>query len=171
MNIDNICTKSIGMDVIIRIFSTIICFYFVHKYYSNNNYIYLLLPVLLTILDFTDNTVQYISSKKYNVSKDQCIHTFLYQSLDKITDILSYILVWYLFDKSHNILMLIIIRIIGVIFFISCKKSFYLILFPDLIKEYMLCKYFNMDKNFPYIIIFKIIFEFYYHTYKNLPVY
>lgn len=172
MNIKDICNKSILIDFIIRIILSIITFYLLKQYYSENKYLYLIIPFLLIILDLTDNITQFIFSKLYNFSKDICTHTFLYQSLDKIVDLLSYICIWYLFDKTQSMFILIIVRLIGILFFHQYKKSFSLMIFPDLIKEFMVYKYFNnTNNNFIYIVILKIIFEIYYHSYKNLTSY
>ena len=63
---------------------------------------------------------------------------FHYQKYDKIVDIFSYILLLFIYYDDKLLLYFIIYRLIGVILFSLTKKSIYLIIFFDFIKEYLL---------------------------------
>ena len=173
------CDNIIKNGMIIRYIVTIITFIILAIFSKNNfiiKYIYLILPLLLTLLDEVDSTDKiftrfnnYISGKKYF----SCYHLFYYQYLDKICDSFSYLLSYLflcLFFKIDNMLFLFIVyRIIGVILFYITNNSVWLIVFFDFVKEYFIYL-FIFSNNYMYIPLFvlcKISFEYYWHKIHN----
>ena len=162
----NICKKYILYGTIFRYVITIILLYILSLYYNNNiinKYFYLILPILLTLLDATDNIFTIYNNSSY------CHKTFFYQFLDKICDSVSYLLLFLFFKLDNILLYFIFYRIIGVLLFSITKNSKWLILFFDFAKEYLFY-IFLFGKNYIYMPIFiicKIVFEYYLHTKVN----
>jgi len=159
------CNTDIHNSMLIRCIITIFSLSILYLY--NNiihKYIFLILPILLTILDSIDS----LTLKKY-----KCVKTFYYQSLDKIIDSISYLLIFLFFKLDNIFLFFIFYRIIGVILFYITKKSKWLILFFDFTKE-LLLYIFIFGNNYIYLPIFiicKIIFEYSFHNIINKPDY
>ena len=128
-------------------------------------YLYLLLPIVLTILDEVDNvwTVSY--------KKNKCANTLNYQIKDKIVDTLSYIGAYYFLGLNNPLLLFFIIaRTIGAILYSFTGNPFYLVIFVDFVKEYMLYIFFIGNDNtflLPCILL-KIMFEYKYHVKRLL---
>ena len=160
------CNKRIDNGLFMRYVITILLLYLIsinmnHKIIKK--YIYLILPIILTILDEIDNifTVFY----KNNI----CTKTFHYQLQDKICDSISYLFLCLFFKFDGLLLFFILYRIIGILLFYSTKNSKWLIVYFDFVKEYLLYL-FIFGKNYtflPLFIISKIYFEYYYHTIHN----
>jgi hypothetical protein len=96
--------------------------------------------------------------------------TFLYQKLDKIVDLLSYLLIYLYFNLLSIYNIIILFRLIGVVLFYFTKNSKWLIIFPDIFKEVWIFETFISKitiYNLIIIIILKDIFEYVWHTYKN----
>jgi hypothetical protein len=168
-----ICKDAINSSMIIRIILTIISIFLLSKYkisFINNN-LYLILPILLTILDETDNINTF--NLKYKGKLNGCTKTFDYQIKDKYVDVFSYLYTNYILGLDATIYKLSIYRLIGVILFGLSGISTYLIIFFDFVKEYMLYKYVFGDINtyLPVVIILKIIFEYYFHSHVNKKQY
>ena len=100
----------------------------------------LILPLILFLLDGVDEIPPLINLGYKN--KKRACKTFRYQSLDKINDLLSYILTCIIFRLDKYFIFFIMIRTIGVSLFLKYRKVRYLILFPDFMKEYLLYRYF-----------------------------
>jgi hypothetical protein len=171
---DPICKKKIIQGSVFRFILTLITFYFIKKW-TNPKYLYIILPISLVILDSTDTIFSKLYSFKQGYYKDQCIHTFFYQSIDKINDLACYVLAWYWFDLKSDPLFLVfcILRAFGVTGFLLTKKSYPLMIFPDLFKEYLIYRYL-IPKGFnllPIVIILKIGFEIFFHTQVNQSSY
>jgi hypothetical protein len=136
---------------------------YVLKRYNIENYI--LMAVILTILDETDN----VWTKWYR--DNACTKTFYYQIQDKIMDAFSYLLFYAFFPSLHKTLFLpfLIYRIIGVVLMALTKNAVYLIIMPDFLKEYLLYLYVFKDDNtyLPTCFGLKMAFEVYYHTKVN----
>ena len=162
----NICKKTINLGAGLRFILTLVTFYLISKY-LNPSYLFLVLPVVLTLLDFTDQifSFRYSWGQGYYF-KDVCTRFFEYQITDKINDWFSYFLAWYVFKLDPMFLKFLIWRGIGVISFGLTRSSLPLIPMMDMMKEYLLFKYFspNSNKLLPLVIIGKIIFEFLLHT-------
>lgn len=168
-----VCKDAINSSMIIRIILTIISIFLLSKIRIPlvNKNLYLILPILLTILDETDNINTF--NLKYKGILNGCTKTFDYQIKDKYVDVLSYLYTNYIFESDDIIYKLSIYRLIGVILFGISGLSKYLIIFFDFVKEYMLYKYIFAD-NYTYLpiaIIFKIIFEYYFHSNVNKKQY
>lgn len=161
---DKACKKLIDNGMILRYIVTVITFYFLSLNVSTlKNYIYLILPIVLTLLDGLDNIFT-------GFDKDNnCVKSFYYQSNDKICDSISYLLLYAFFKLDFILLFFILYRVIGVILFYYTKNSSWLILFFDFAKEYLLY-FFIFGNNFvylPFFILCKIGFEYYHHTINN----
>lgn len=167
------CNDAINSSMIIRIILTIISIFLLSKNripFINNN-LYFIIPILLTILDETDNINTF--NLKYKGKLNGCTKTFDYQIKDKYVDVFSYLYTNYIFGLDNVIYKLSIYRLIGVILFGISGISKYLIIFFDFVKEYMLYKYIFGDDNtyLPIGILFKIIFEYYFHSVVNKETY
>ena len=176
----SICKKTITQGAILRIGLTFLTFWFMWVYPNSpigykSKYFYLILAFVLTILDLTDNTFSRLYSFTRGSFRDNCAQFFEYQSIDKINDLFSYFLVWYVFDLKSDPLFTIFcgLRACGVIGFIWTKKSYPLMVFPDLLKEYLIYRYFIPQgiKWLPALIIGKIGFEIYFHSQANKSSY
>jgi hypothetical protein len=172
-----ICNGLIDKGMISRYMISIFVFYILFIYCKNKcikNYIYLILPIILTLLDRTDDIfIKLFINKSNNVKHIGCTKLFNYQKSDKICDSFSYLLAYIFlivcFKQDNILLFLIIYRIVGIILFSVTKNSLWLILFFDFIKEYFIYL-FIFNNNFIYIPLFilgKIIFEYYWHTILN----
>jgi len=157
-----ICEKIVINSMIFRFTITVITFIILYKI-SDDDYIqkqlYLILPILLHLFDILDTRI-------YNI---RCCEHWIYQKLDKITDILSYILLIFMIKNDKLLHLFILYRLLGVILFVKTKNSYYLVIFFDFIKEYLIYKYiFGNNYTFIYIcIVFKIIFEYLLHIIHN----
>lgn len=179
----NKCKIYINVGMFIRTILTL-CIFYVLSFYRNNFIIthqYLLLPLILFILDLIDNVPAKIHNILHNIENGEfilkninnCFKTFHYQLLDKICDSFSYLLLFFFFKIDANILYFTIYRIIGVLLFGLSKRTFWLIIFFDFVKEYMIYLYFFMNANnyLQFFIVCKIIFEYYFHTVVNKSKY
>lgn len=164
------CNNLIANGIIVRYIATIVSFYFISLNITNkfiHNYFYLILPILLTLLDLLDGIFAKIDEIKNGINK--CTKKFYYQYNDKICDSISYLLLFWFFKLDINLLFFVIYRVIGVILFVITKDSRWLILFFDFAKEYLLYL-FLFRNNYSYIpifVLFKICYEYYYHTIHN----
>lgn len=152
----------------IRLLCTLIYLYIVSMLYIPDRHKYIIIIVGLVLLDSVDNRVD----KKCDTK------TFEYQSKDKIVDIVSYIfLLPVLKNVSAFLYFLILYRIIGVFLFIYTKKSYWLIVFFDFIKEYLFfLALVNKDQMLPEfpllpVVLLKVGFEYYHHQINNKKYY
>lgn len=122
--------------------------------------ILIILPLILSILDFADNILTF---------SNRCAQTFDYQYKDKILDIFSYFYTYSIFPLNSGILYFTIFRAVGILLFSLTRDKYWLILFFDFVKEYMLYLYLFKDnlKFLPLAIGGKIIFEYFFHTMIN----
>ena len=96
--------------------------------------------------------------------------SYMYQSIDKAVDLLTYGIIYVYLGLSHLYLYLILIRLVGISLFFLTLNSRWLILFPDLFKEVLLFDWYVAKintTNFSIIFLFKMIFEYVWHTYHN----
>ena len=94
--------------------------------------------------------------------------TFEYQVLDKINDVLAYSLV-YCMTGYDAVFYLTAYRAVGVLLFALTKKSIWLIIFFDFVKEYLLYRA-VLGTNYAFIlpaVLAKIGFEIFLHTKVN----
>lgn len=164
----DICNTKIINGIIIRYITTFIAFYFLSTNIGNilnkGKYIYLILPILLTLLDNVDNlfTIFY----KNNI----CTKTYYYQYNDKICDSISYLSLFLFFNIDKTTLIFILYRLIGVILFYVTMNKKWLIIFFDFVKEYLIYLFFfgnNYLYLLPILMLSKICFEYYYHMIHN----
>ena len=171
------CNYLTNKGMLIRYMSSLIVFYILLIHCKNSfikKYVYLILPIVLTVLDTLDGRfIKLFINKSNNIKHLRCTGLFNYQNSDKICDSFSYLLAYIFlticFKVDNILLFLILYRIIGVILFSLTKNSVWLILFFDFIKEYFIYL-FIFSNNYMYIPLFilcKIIFEYYWHTVKN----
>lgn len=161
----NDCNITIGLGAMLRILLTFITFWIILKYLNPPD-LYIVLPIALTILDQTDNIPFRINSWYQKVT---CTKQFEYQIMDKINDLASYLLAWWWFKLDRTFLVFCLWRALGVIGFGLTRQSFYLIPMMDLMKEYLVYRYFIPSGFYwlPLVIITKICFEAYFHTQIN----
>lgn len=89
------CKKYINYGMMLRIITTIIAFFILYKFIDNKfikKYLFLILPILLTLLDLED--VSWFIMYKYNGYYGGCFNTNYYQITDKIVDAISYSLLF-----------------------------------------------------------------------------
>ena len=163
----HLCKKRVDYGVYFRIISTIITFFILIKYLSNNQYLFIILAIALTILDEFDNL--FLITYKNNI----CSKSFYYQINDKMVDLFSYWLVFLFFCSNTFFLVFLIYRTIGVLLFAFTKNSIWLIIMPDILKEYLVYMflYGSNNKYLPILILGKVLFEYYYHTFHNKRIY
>ena len=163
----NICISKIKNGMIIRYITTIIAFYFLSfniKNITNGyNYIYVILPLLLTLLDNVDNIFTFFYKKNI------CTKLYYYQYNDKICDFISYLLIILFFNVDKSVIIFILYRLIGIILFYITMDSKWLIVFFDFVKEYLIYSFFFTNNLFilPFFIMLKVAFEYYYHVIYN----
>jgi hypothetical protein len=146
---------SMTFRLIVSAVSLFILSYSVPEFFLRK-YLLLILPITLTLLDFTDNLLTF---------RNGCAQTFDYQHKDKILDILTYFYTYALFPLDQNILWLTLFRTVGVALFLLTGASFWIVLFVDFVKEYMLYKYiFPTNLQYlPVAILAKYAFEWILH--------
>ena len=164
----NDCDYKAIKYALLRLLLTIVVFVAGYHLLKGTQYYLFVLVLFLILTDSVDSAFMKESHKC------RCCATFTYQLADKINDVIAYMLTLRLlvgyFPASLEILTcLVMYRLIGVILFGLTRKSVWLIIFFDFVKEFVLysaimgsnCKYI-----FPFIIA-KICFEYYHHTKVN----
>jgi hypothetical protein len=162
------CHEAISNGMILRCVLTLTCFLFI--FFKNPKYLWLILPIALTLLDLSDGVFN--KYKTDFLKEKNCLKTFEYQVVDKVVDSISYLL--FLFLKvDYTTLFFICYRILGVLLFYTTRSSVWLIVFFDFVKEHMLYMHL-FGNNYAYLLIFvvlKIAFEYYLHTFININHY
>jgi hypothetical protein len=171
------CEPLIQKGFILRNVLTLLVLFVLFFSLSNKSirkYLFLILPILLTLSDNSDNYFLYsFEDSLIPTKKSKCAKTFYYHQRDKISDSLGY--VWtYLFlffflQGDPFLLFFVLYRIVGVGFFSYTKDSSWLVLFFDFVKEYLLYL-FVFGKNFtylPFFIALKILYEYLFHSIVN----
>jgi hypothetical protein len=164
----DICNKLVTDGINIRYITTFLSFYVVALNITFlNKYLYLLLPILLTVLDGLDSI--FLLHYNYKKKNNGCKFEYYYQISDKICDSISYLLLFLFFKLDTILLLFVLYRIIGVVLFYFTKNSSWLILFFDFAKEYLLYLFIfgNNYMYLPVFILLKIGFEYYHHTITN----
>ena len=165
--------KFIQTGLLLRIVITFLTFIIVKKKNYENKKLLIIIPVLLEILDNID--CEFARLRFYlRFKKNKRCTTLFYEKLDKIVDLLSYIIVWYLFGLDDIFFIFCIWRAIGVVLFVSKGKNYFLMVAPDLMKEYLVYRYFFPSENkwLIAVILLKIMFEIRWHSknYSTNPV-
>ena len=169
------CYTYNNIGIVNRIVLTVIIYYVIYKFWykkggnktidlPKTQWFFIAFAGILTILDSSDRNW---SLGFY--SKPDCSKTFYYQITDKINDSISYLASWYVFGLDNLYLYFALFRCIGIILFGLSRNAIYLILFPDLNKEYLVYL-FLFGYNYSYIwmlVIGKMAYEYYHHTITN----
>ena len=168
----NDCETKIQKGMVIRILLSVIIISSMKK--TKSKYLFLLLPLALTFLDFTDNTYTIPYLDKETQQKIKCTHSFSYQIQDKVIDWLTYAAIYILFGFGKIYFALLVWRAIGVILYFKTKKKTPVVIFSDFLKEYMVYIYFfGKKKNYKFLlfvfIILKMLFEYYFHFIRMPP--
>jgi len=173
------CEHLLNDGFILRILFTLVSFYVLFLFINKKGvrkYIFLILPIILTILDEIDlfplkKTNENII--KFYLTYKKCAHTFYYQKNDKILDSFTYLFTYLFlalfFENDFLLLFFVLYRSVGVFMFSVTMDSSWLILFFDFIKEYLLYL-FLFGKNFNFLLHFialKILYESLFHTVYN----
>jgi len=152
--------------IMIRFIVTLIIFYLISKnkikWIENN--LLIILAFILLLLDRVDG---FLIQHVYKTRK--CSKSFNYQSSDKILDIFTYSLLLFVLPNDSVLKFFILFRFIGTVLFYVNRNSVWLIYFFDFVKEYLVYLYlFGKNSSVLYfLIVFKIMFEFYFHTFHN----
>lgn len=165
----NDCINRLRIGMYTRLILSIILIYIIKKYYSNSKYILILLICKILFTDMIDSIFTLFYKGGINTCWNPCTGLHYYQSLDKILDLISYILIYLMLDCDPFLGLLILWRSVGVILFSTTKIRSWLVPFFDFIKEYFLYIYIFGKKNtiyMPIFIIGKIGFEYYMHIYR-----
>ena len=152
----SLCDELNKKGLMLRYLATFISLplvFFLFRKKMLNRYLFLILPILLTLLDFLDGVFAYY----YKDKKDNCVNTVYYQTYDKICDSASYVWTYLMFLYFLNgdswLLFFVVYRIIGVSLFTLTKNGTWYVIFFDFVKEYLLYR-FVFGKSFKYIPIF-----------------
>ncbi len=152
-----------------RIVLTIIINIILYKhYYIFGSYLFIIVPLVLTLLDMVDNR-----NVLFDIFTKDITNTFIYQKYDKIVDLASYILVLFTIPLTSSqfklLLGFILYRTIGVILYIYTRSNIYLVLFFDIIKELFVYMFLfgNNLMYLPLFIIGKIFIEYILHFQIN----
>ena len=161
------CLTHVSNGMALRTILTFASFYIIKTYATKWN-LYLVMPIVLTILVVSQGHNLFTGTNCTKKSKE----ALYYQINDKIIDILSYILCYtYFYEQLRDPLLelFIIHRMIGIILFITTHKKYFLVICFDFVKEYMLYKYlFASNYTYlPFFVILKIIFEYVFHLLIN----
>ena len=173
------CEPLIQKGFILRNVLTLLVLFILFFSLSNKTirkYLFLILPILLTLSDNSDNYFLYTFDFARSLipsKKNKCAKTFYYHQRDKISDSLGYLwtyLFLFFFLKSDPFLLFFVLyRILGVGFFSYTKDSAWLVVFFDFVKEYLLYL-FVFGKNFtylPFFIALKMVYEYLFHSIVN----
>ncbi len=130
--------------------------------------------------------IKYKNNEKVYKFGCKICKTWRYQFIDKWVDLFGYYLVYLImketnilekiYEERNNYIMDVLLksiqyRLLGVILFSLTKKSYYLVIFADVFKEFLI--YNVLMKNKPYktgfiiVFILKIVFEYYWHQKHN----
>ena len=132
---DDFCLNPINSSMIIRICLSILSIGLFSIYRGIlYDHIYLILPLLLTALDFSDNLF------KLDRDYSHCTRIFDYQIKDKILDVLSYLFSYFLLGLDRGILYLTLWRAIGVGLFYWTRMSKWLVVFFDFVSRIKTCE-------------------------------
>jgi hypothetical protein len=164
------CKKYINYGMMLRLITTIIAFFILYKFIDNKfikKYLFLILPILLTLLDFEDGL--WFILHKYKGYYGGCFNIYYYHITDKIVDVISYLLLFVFFKLDMVLLFFVLYRIIGVIIFAITRQKMSIVIFFDFVKEYLFYL-FVFGKNYkylPFYICFKILYEYFMHIFQT----
>ena len=164
--------KGFVLRIVVTLVSLYVIYLYLHKK-SIRKYLYLILPMILTLTDHFDSFFLYSFDKFIPTKKRICTKTFYYQHYDKICDSLAYVwtflFLFFFLKYDPFLLFFVLYRIVGVFVFNYTKNSQWLVLFFDFVKEYLLYL-FVFGKNFkylPFFITLKMMYEYFFHSIIN----
>ena len=162
------CIYRLRIGMFIRFIVTIFLIIHIKKYYYESEYILLILVGKLLITDAIDSIFTLFYKGNLKDCWNPCTGLHYYQSMDKVLDLLTYILIYFFLDCNPIIGVLIVWRFIGVFLFSQTKNRKWLVPFFDFIKEYLVYLHFFGKNNtyLPFFILAKIGFEYYLHVYR-----
>ena len=164
--------KGFVLRNVLTLLSLYVIYFYLHKK-SVRKYLYLILPVVLTLMDNSDNFFMYSVQDFVLTKKRKCAKTFDYHHHDKISDSLAYAFAYFFIFLcvKHDpfLLFFVLYRIVGVFVFSYTKNSKWLVLFFDFVKEYFLYLFlFGRNwKYLPFFITLKMVFEYLFHSIIN----
>ena len=163
------CIDRINYGMILRFVLTIGSFYTLIKMKVSTRYLPIILIILMLVLDGADNAFNIYVNNVWSFNDiSKCTFSYHYQSLDKILDLFTYILLFTFYKNDKYLLLFVIWRSLGVLMNTLTGNRKWLVLFFDFVKEYLLYKYL-FPNTLSYLSIFvfaKIIFEYYFHVYR-----
>ncbi len=159
------CKQPIRIGQQIRILATLLIFPLLKYLRLNDKLLLLVITFFIFFLDSLDS--EYLKSKK----QKKCVETLFYQQYDKIIDLLTYIYVLYVFKLDNLYSVFCLFRALGTIFFLITNESYYLMITPDFMKEYLVYRYLfpTENKYLVYLFIYKYTFEVVWHGFINRP--
>lgn len=163
------CIDRINYGMLLRFVLTIISFYTLIKINIATKYLPIILVFLMLALDGADNAFNiYVNNVWSFTDISKCTISYHYQTLDKLLDLFTYILLFLFYKNDNYLLIFVIWRSLGVLMNTLTGNRKWLVLFFDFVKEYLLFKYFFPDNNsyLPFFVIAKIAFEYYLHVYR-----
>lgn len=160
-------TKAVYVEHFLRVAVTFILF--VMLKWPTNPYA---LVLAITVLDEIGQLHAYFGKDGGWENKERVTKTEAYQQADKISDALTYLMLFYLIPNDPVLHFFVVFRAIGVLLYVWTKKVWPLIVFFDFAKEYILYKQLfshseHANAIFVASIFAKILFEVYYHTIHN----
>lgn len=134
-----------------RILATLIFLSFIRKFTSLH---YLILPFFLTYLDMIEQDI-------CRIEGPYATRTFSYQVREKLGDVVSYLLIYSIVPVDRDVIAYILFRLIGVLLFGMTRNDRWLIVFPDMFKEYLLYHLIFRGEmsGFSLLIPVKMVFE------------
>jgi hypothetical protein len=168
MSFDFKCEDRLKLGFLLRIIVTIILLSSIKLFPGERKHMLLLIVIKLIILDSIDSLPALFYNANIKSCWNPCTMLNYYQIRDKLTDILSYFLIYIILDYDPYLLTLILWRFLGVFLFTKTKNRSWLVPFFDFVKEYLVYLYF-FGYDFKYIAIFflgKIGFEYYFHVFR-----
>ena len=163
------CIDRINYGMILRLILTIISFYILIKFNIKTNYLPIILVIKMLILDAVDNSFNIYTKDGFSINDtSDCTLSYHYQSLDKIMDLFTYVLLFLFYDNDKYLLLFVIWRSFGVAFNTITGNRKWLFIFFDFVKEYLLYRYLFGKNNtyMPIFILGKMGFEYYFHIYR-----
>lgn len=133
------------------------------------------MAIILLILDFIDCDLRHMMFHSIGTKNIQCTRNFVYQTSDKVVDLLQYtVAIWLLCmfsDMNSNVIYillgLLVWRVIGVCKFILTRDVTHLVLFFDAIKEIMFLYGFYNGSYFKELVVLVCIGKIGFEYFKN----
>ena len=122
MSFDFKCEDRLKLGFLLRIIVTIILLSSIKLFPGERKYMLLLIVVKLIILDSIDSLPTLFYNANIKSCWNPCTMLNYYQIGDKLTDLLSYFLIYIILDYDPYLLTLILWRFLGVFLFAKTKN-------------------------------------------------